>query len=279
MFKNGNIKASGSLEQNVGILYTEWKGRRHRTLNNKNQEVIITLSKSKRAVHHIDYRPYTMRGHQVHIVFPGQSSYFSVLEDTTAHQLIISCQTFESICLALRFNPYLYKTNPVQDLNQFEFETFIYEFTKIGYELNISSPLFEIINARTRITLQEISRILEKRISRIQILTTPQILVDFLDLIELHYKKEHTVRYYANVLNTQTGYLATLTRKHLQISPIKLIQQRILSEAKRLLSANHITIKAVMLEIGFTDQSVFAHFFKNLTGMSASTFRKNTLKP
>ncbi len=277
MFETGIVKKSGDLKKDHETLYTEWQGRLHRTRNFQNDEFIITLSESKRGAHHIDLEKHIMRGYQLHIVFPGQRSHFSILDYTFTYQLRIAKINFEKVCTALRFSLHLYRIHPVQNLTQSEFEKLRDELRNIGDELRMDRPLLEIICSRARVTLQEISRILEKRISDINLFRIPSVLFEFLQLVKLHYNKEHNVTFYAKKLNVSSGYLAILTRNHLNITPKKVIKGEILTESKRLLSLVPITIKAVMYQLGFEDQAVFTQFFKSSTGMSPTEFQKSTI--
>jgi AraC-like DNA-binding protein len=277
MFETGLVKKNENHIMNIGAIYIQWEGRLHRTRSQLNDEFVITLSKSKRGAHHIDMREHVMRGYQLHIVFPGQQSHFSILDHTVTYQLRITKRNFEKVCFSLRFSLYVYKKYPIQPLTELEFGKLLYELENIGNELHMHRPLLEIICSRTRITLQEISRILERKISDIHSLTIPSVLFNFIQLLELHYNKERTVAFYAQKLNVTSNYLAKLTRLHLQTTPINIIRDHVLTESMRRLSLVPITIKAVMFELGFEDQVAFTHFFKKASGMSPGDFQKSTL--
>ncbi|WP_343561877.1 helix-turn-helix domain-containing protein [Sphingobacterium sp.] len=274
MFDKGIIRKCGDPIKDNETCYTEWEGVCHSTKKLQSNDFIITLSKSRRGAHCIDSDNYVMQGYQLHLVFPGQQSHFSILDYTVIYQLRISKVNFDKICYALRFGQHLYRKYPIQDLTKTEFEIFRYELTTIGNELGMDRPLLEIICSRARIVLQEISRIIEKRVRDISLFRIPTVLADFLRLVELKYNQEHTVTYYAKKLNVSSDYLAILTRCHLNVTPKQIIRDHILVESMRLLAVVPMTIKEATYQLGFQDQVAFTHFFKSLTGMSPSEFQK-----
>ncbi|MDF2515828.1 MAG: hypothetical protein K0R59_1124 [Sphingobacterium sp.] len=274
MFDKGIIRKSGGPRKDNETRYNEWEGLCHSTKKLQSNDFIITLSKSKGGAHCINSDNYIMREHQLHLVFPGQQSHFNILDYTVIYQLRISKINFDKICCALRFSQHLYRKIPIQNLTQTEFDIIRYELMTIGNELEMDRPLLEIICSRARVILQEISRILEKRINDISLFIMPSVLSDFLRLVELNYNRDRTVTYYAKKLNVSSDYLASLTRHYLNVTPKQIIRNHILVESMRLLAVVPMTIKEAMYQLGFQDHVTFNHFFKSLTGMSPSEFQK-----
>lgn len=92
-------------------------------------------------------------------------------------------------------------------------------------------------------------------------------------LIELHYKKEHSVKFYADALNKSPKTLSNIFLNLKQQAPSKLIYNRIILEAKRNLNYTDKTAKEIAYELGFEDVSSFSRFFKRNTGMNISSFK------
>ena len=57
-------------------------------------------------------------------------------------------------------------------------------------------------------------------------------------------------------------------------SPLTLINNRIILEAKRMVRYTEMMIKEIALELGFDDPSYFVKFFKRQTGYLPSEFRE-----
>ncbi|HET8572241.1 MAG TPA: helix-turn-helix domain-containing protein [Edaphocola sp.] len=93
-------------------------------------------------------------------------------------------------------------------------------------------------------------------------------------LVEIHYKTEHQVKFYAEKLYRSPKTLANLFALYNNKSPLTVIQDRITLEAKRLLIYTDKTSKEIAYELGFDDVAYFSNFFKKNTSLSPTAFRK-----
>lgn len=100
------------------------------------------------------------------------------------------------------------------------------------------------------------------------------IIREFNLLVEMHYKKMHTVVEYANLMNKSSKSLTNLFTLHSEKTPLKVIQDRIHIEAKRQLLFTQKIIKEIAFELGFEDIPSFSRFFKNKEGQSPKEFRE-----
>lgn len=100
-------------------------------------------------------------------------------------------------------------------------------------------------------------------------------------LLEGNFRKEHEVQFYANALNKSPKTLANLFAVFNYPAPSKLIQQRIILEAKRYLHYTDMSAKEIAYSLGFVSPAHFSRFFKQNAGNNISVFRdraKQTLK-
>ncbi|WP_282042435.1 helix-turn-helix domain-containing protein [Winogradskyella flava] len=101
------------------------------------------------------------------------------------------------------------------------------------------------------------------------------LLRSFNFLVEQHFKQQHSVSFYADQLfkspKTLSNNFAKLNR-----SPLQIIHQRIVLEAKRLLTYTDKTAKEIAYEVGFEDASHLSRLFKKYTSQSPSEFKKGT---
>lgn len=100
------------------------------------------------------------------------------------------------------------------------------------------------------------------------------IVKQFIIIVESNYKKEHGVKYYADYLNKSPKTLSNTFAILKQQSPLKIIHNRIILEAKRYLNQTNKTTKEIAFELGFESISHFSKFFKTKTGISISDFKK-----
>lgn len=93
-------------------------------------------------------------------------------------------------------------------------------------------------------------------------------------LLEIHFKQEHEVSYYASQLNKSPKTLTNLFHIAGYPSPSSLIHKRIILEAKRYLYYTNKSGKEIGYELGFESPAHFSRFFKLKSGNNLSDFRK-----
>ncbi len=98
-------------------------------------------------------------------------------------------------------------------------------------------------------------------------------------LVEKHFREKHQVKDYADLLFKAPKTLANLFHKYGNKTPLNVIQERILLEAKRLLLHSNKTTEEITSYLGYKDSGYFSKFFKKHEGLSPSIFRKNKRTP
>ncbi|HAE66019.1 MAG TPA: hypothetical protein DCG77_02080, partial [Sphingobacterium sp.] len=278
MFNTANITTCDEQVEHFGFLYRMRNIRVHTCHMLKSKEVLtLILIHSGGGIRQIDQGQLNIMGYQIHLMFPGQSSSFYFFKETAVYHFRIPWQNFEKLCHTLSINIKLLKDYPILQIAAYEFERLRYEFDKIREELSRYQPLLSLILSRLGTSLLEINRSLTKHIDNLAPYTYPAILNRFLELIELHYKQEHHVAYYANLLNITATTLWIQTQQYMETTPLKLIHNRLLKEAIHLLSLGANPIKTTLIELGFEDSATFSHFFKKQTNMSPSAYQKKHL--
>ena len=100
------------------------------------------------------------------------------------------------------------------------------------------------------------------------------IVREFNYLVEQHFKTLTKVADYAKLLHKSPKTLANTFSKFIDKTPIKIINERRLLEAKRLLKYSVKPIQEIAYELSFNDVQSFSHFFRTRIGQSPSFFRK-----
>ncbi|SKA36212.1 AraC-type DNA-binding protein [Chitinophaga eiseniae] len=94
-------------------------------------------------------------------------------------------------------------------------------------------------------------------------------------LLECSFRKEHSVKFYADALNKSAKTLSNIFALLEQPAPSRLIQNRIVLEAKRYLHYTDKTAKEIAYELGFENPAHFSRFFKMYTGVNISGYRES----
>jgi len=93
-------------------------------------------------------------------------------------------------------------------------------------------------------------------------------------LVEKHFKELHQVKDYADLLFKSPKTLSNLFHQFGKKTPLSVIHERIILEAKRLLLYSDKTAEEIAYELGYKDAGHFSKFFKKHEGNSPNIFRK-----
>jgi len=98
-------------------------------------------------------------------------------------------------------------------------------------------------------------------------------------LIEQHFKSKHAVKEYADLLFKSPKTLSNLFKKNGNATPLQYIQNRIMLEAKRMLTYSDHSISEISHNLGFADLQAFSRFFSKKEGLSPQKFRTREVLP
>lgn len=96
----------------------------------------------------------------------------------------------------------------------------------------------------------------------------------FSALVEKNFREMHSVREYADLLYLAPKSLTQKLKVAGEDSPLDIITNRIVLEAKRLLLYSDKSIKEIAFELGFSDPFYFTRLFTKIAGLAPSNFRK-----
>ncbi len=94
-------------------------------------------------------------------------------------------------------------------------------------------------------------------------------------LVEQNFREKHQVADYADLLFKSPKTLSNVFKKTGDMSPLKVINERITLEAKRLLLYSDKTAEEIAYELGFKEAAHFSKFFKKQLGTPPATFKKS----
>src|SRR5574344_689557 len=97
-------------------------------------------------------------------------------------------------------------------------------------------------------------------------------------LVDNNYKEKKRVKDYADMLFRSPKTLSNLFATYELPSPLRIIHERVEAEAKRLLIYTDKSAKEISEILGFEDLATFSRFFKKMSGISISEYRKTEKK-
>lgn len=95
----------------------------------------------------------------------------------------------------------------------------------------------------------------------------------FNDAVERYFHERHNVSDYVDELRTSVKRINTCCKKVKAVSAKKIIDSRILLEAKRMLGYTTTPISEIAIDLGFNEPTNLAKFFRRHTNISPTEFR------
>ncbi|MCF3111374.1 AraC family transcriptional regulator [Niabella sp. CC-SYL272] len=256
------------------LVYQELHGARVIEKPHKHDFFFFLLFEKGSGIHSIDFIDYRVRPRQLHLLFPDQVHSWRLGKNTSGFQLMISRPVFETFSDALRFSFFLYQHHPVLDLPEPVFKKLMYEFRSIKEELEQVPVQSEIVTLRTRLIAQLASREAEHKFEDFEVYRTRPVLLKYQSLVDVYFKEQKSVSFYAGQLHITANYLNILCKRYFHVPATFLIQNRVILEAKRLMQVSEKSVKEIAYELGFSDLAYFSNFFKSKTGFAPREFRQ-----
>ena len=149
-------------------------------------------------------------------------------------------------------------------------------FRNITAELIENNPFSEAV---LRSYLQLILALSSKEKSLLLTDAPPQtehtLATDFQELLEKHFLSERNLSFYAEALSLTPDAFSKKLKKLIGKTPTKLLQERLVLEAKKQLHLTHKSIKEIAFDLNFEDEFYFSRFFKKNVGLSPKHFRES----
>jgi AraC family transcriptional regulator, transcriptional activator of pobA len=95
----------------------------------------------------------------------------------------------------------------------------------------------------------------------------------FSELVEKNFRTKHAVSDYADLLNMAPKTLTKKMQLERASAPSEFIQNRLVLEAKRLLTYGDQSVKEIAYDLGFEDPAYFTRFFTKKATLSPNQFR------
>lgn len=149
--------------------------------------------------------------------------------------------------------------------------------TRLGRELFWEAPAYKAaIEANLLGLMTDIHRLSHRQTHMIEAPAGPhhRLLARFREQVEAAYKEPLALDSYLTALRVTDAQLRYACQKVGEKSPMQIILDRRLIEAKRLLLYSDLSINDCCEQIGFTDQAYFSRLFSRHTGQSPRAYRK-----
>lgn len=230
--------------------------------------------------HTIDFNRFKVKPFEIYFMVPGQVHSWHFEGEINGYIVNFSDTLFKSFLLNPNYlerfhffsgiseDSVCYLPAASQDKIMQLFEDIL---SQNGYEINGETDMMRLLLMQLFILVDNSCRTNSKT-------NAPQqkqvLLKNFRRLIDQHYLSLKLPKQYADLLYVTPNHLNALCQDLLGKTAGELIRDRVLLEAKRLLTNADMTITEIAFSLNFQDNSYFNRFFKKNVGATPDEFRK-----
>lgn len=234
--------------------------------------------------HNIDFEDFVVKPNQIYFMIPGQVHSWAFEGHTDGYIINFSDTLFQSFLLNAAYcESFGFFSGDVHDavINlpadvagkvKSLFEDIIKEWENSPAQ---ATDLMRVLMLQVFIL---VSRVSAGGVNKGPASYNQTLLKSFQKLVEVHYKKLKLPKDYAGLLYITPNHLNAVCKDLLGLQAGEIIRNRVILEAKRLLTNPKLTITEMALELNFSDNSYFTKFFRKTEAITPEEFRKNILK-
>jgi AraC family transcriptional regulator, transcriptional activator of pobA len=243
---------------------------------------VILFTKGKGSIV-INNDSFPVRPQTICIVGPNQMHSFEGLEDVEG-TIFFFCQDYyvEEFSIIRLLNLYSYTSqtgtgvcNPCVALNDMEFHPINSVIESIKNEYELYTPTNNsavIIRSQLNILLLKLTGFYEVK-SGISNKNDSILIHSLSQLVESYFIKEQQLGFYTSAFNISESQLNDICQKHFNCGLKKILQNRLMQEARKLLLSSELSVSEIAYKLNFEDNSYFNKVFKNKTGITPKRFR------
>ncbi len=228
--------------------------------------------------HAIDFQDYEVHPERLFFVSDGQVHAWDLSPDTQGFSLFFRGDFIEPYCEDSLYDfPFFHSAYrlPLLQLESIPFQSEIQHLFQHLYieNSNPSKYRLKILRSFLYILLVKLNEHYEQKAGQ-KLRPTSEVFRKYERMVSDYFLEKRAVAEYADSLNVTSNYLNTLTNKAVGKTAKAIINDRLMTEAKRLLINSERTVSEIAYALNFKDTSYFSRFFKKQEGLSAEEFRR-----
>ncbi|MEJ7736378.1 MAG: helix-turn-helix transcriptional regulator [Chitinophagaceae bacterium] len=279
-FSIENIKAADSGSKDFDFFSFEYFARdiEHLKQSHRHEFYTLILIIAGAGCHTIDFHDYQLLPNRIFLINYGQVHSWKKLQNVKGYVVLFTKAYYNLIFTGsdkIKSDKVFERHHPFIDLKPYEINDWV-SLMKI----------MEVEFLKARFNHQEIICMLLKimivKFKRNQIYTVKNqnksdrksdIVDSYQNLINEYYKEWKLPKLYAQMLFITPNHLNSLCKKVVGTNATELIKDRVILEAKRLLTHTTMTVTQIAYELGFEDNSHFGKYFKSVVNETPEKFR------
>lgn len=258
-------------EQTVHVRPIEYNNPYDFTREHRHDYFEILFFDTGGSVQLIDFVQYPVAANSCYIVFP-QQIHLLKRNDATGQLVQFKEEVVPSAQIKNKLRQVLYGENAA------------IVFENSAEKINAFKPLLTLLEQasgkKTKISTETALHLLQALLLQLienrdahsggPVAEDQHLLFRFQQLLDEQFAHNHSVQDYINKLASTEKKLAAATKKYTGLSPLQVIHNRLLLEAKRMLLFEDTSHKDIAYRLGFDSPASFSQFVKNKTGFSPS---------
>ncbi|ALI99632.1 AraC family transcriptional regulator [Rufibacter tibetensis] len=246
----------------------------------KHDFYLLLVVRNGQGTHTIDFTLYDVKPGSVFFLTPGQVHAWDLSPETEGTLLFFTPEFYRGNreADALRQFPFFqtWQHPPVFNVQPNSLSPVEQLLHQMQQEYSRAAPFqIDALRAYLELLLIQLARLYPKTTVASEENIWPFQLYQLETLVENHYLEHLPTSFYAHALHLSPKYLNELCKQNLGKTTTDLLQERLILEAKRLLTHSpHLNIAQVAQALGFEDNSYFGRFFKKQAEITPEQFRQ-----
>lgn len=233
---------------------------------------------------YLDERPFHQQGPMFFLTPPTVPHSFTTEEGSDGHVLTVRQQLVWSLLeespdlgAAQRVAPVCVATGHVSDEARLDVARVERLFDELRLEFETDRPGREVaLTTLTRLIFVSLFRLSANSLPAQSVRRDELALFHRFNLeIEAHYKAHWTLLDYARTLNVTEARLNNICRRIAGVSSKRVVHDRLMQEARRLLTFTRMSVNEIGYQLGFKDPGYFCRFFARHAGTTPSGYRRD----
>ncbi len=242
----------------------------------------LFLVESGEAIQAVDYQEYKLQENTFFFISQGQLHFWAKTnrENIRGYRLMFTEDFFQ---MNQMNNQFLFELIHLDNIYQNPFIALSSEKNKLIY--TYFDLLFQEYNRDNcyQKALQSLLFLLLAEIHRLYNSVSPTdtskhqavIFKQFILLLETHFSEKWSASDFAQALHISPRHLNRIVQNMTNQNLTHVIRNRIVLEAKRLLTFTDLTVNQISNNLSFEDSAYFARYFRKVMGLSPTDFKKN----
>ena len=260
------------------------KHHAHVLVPHRHDFYLLVYFTSGSGIHEIDFRRYSIEPGAVFFMQPGQVHHWEFSDDTEGIVVLHSAEFFSQHIRGVALerlpvfqsrlsDPKLNISDKYQNDITILLEKIFAEFVgaEIFKYLHSANLLCEFYIHLSRFFVKQYPETINQNTLYITKFRELERLFD------LNFSEQKGVEFYASQLNISSRHLNRICREVAGKTFTQLLTDRVMLEARHLLSSTEMSFNEIALQLGYEEYSYFSKLFKQYCGMNARDFKNQYL--